>query len=516
MAHYFDRHINDLRRTNSIRFGDFSGGVNTSVSPEFIAENELAWAQNWEFDHLSGAIKGRDGTDTVLTLSGEPTAIFWNATQEAYLVSEKVQTGESSFEHRLYAVTCTEGTWAEVLIGTLSGDLPPQFASFGDAGETLVASGGELQQVAFDTGWSITDVSDLTSYEADGYENVQLNCAYVWTRHGHVGVGNVDSDVIQYSGLGDPGKWNCSASGADKGYFFQVGYKESLSTIAIVPLVTDLVVFKAAPDGSEGKAYRVISDPWDENFQVVLQASDAVCVAPRGACVVAGEAFYLDRRGLWGFGATSNYGDVAGREPGQKLNKDISNALSYDGWCVPIPSKRAIFISPNNGEAIFVMNVINEAIFPWGFGFTVTAASDNGEEVLLCCGDKKLRKLNSMSFRDDEAFIPCSIKTATITNTRPYLIKRIGVAFIPITGVSGRVQLGRIRRDFSFGAVSDVAREDRDLARMDEDILNTEDSQIISYRTNGRFEEGSMILSITNGKFLLRYIFVEMAELGGA
>jgi hypothetical protein len=508
---YFDRHANDFRQTTQLRFGDFSGGVNTSVSPEFLQANELAEGRNWEYEHLSGAIRVRDGTETKVSLSGTPTAIFWAPVFERYLVSETVGT-----EHRLYAVH--PAGWTETLVGTLSGKEPPMFAPFGDNGEILLASGGALQQISFDpespTPWTLAAVTALSGYEADAYSNVQEDCNYVWTRNGHIGVAATSGDIIQYSGLGDPAKWNCSASGADRAYMFEVGYKEGFQTVAVAPLSTDLLVFKAAPDGSAGVAYRAIGDPWDDTFSLVAQSHDAVCVAPRGAIAVKDEAFYLDRRGLLAFGVSASYGDVATVEPGQKCNSALAKAATWDGWCYSSLTKRVVLINPDNGDTLYALSTVTGGIFPWVYPWSVTGACDNGSRIVIVCGDGKLREIGEGYFTDDGENIHAIIRTGTSSNISPYCVKSLGAGFVTAETAVGEIKMGKVIRPWTTSAGGDIAYADDDVAHSDMDPLVNRARSLIRFLCNARVEEGYIRFSVTSGRVTLRFLFALTAEVG--
>jgi hypothetical protein len=508
-AHYSGDTVS--RSTTELRFGDFSGGVNTSVSPEFLGPNELAEGRNWEYEYLSGAIRVRDGTETKVVLSGVPTGIFWAPVFEHYLVSETVGTA-----HKLYAVAPT--SWTETLIGTLSGSESPMFAPFGDNGEILIASGGVLQQVSYDSEeespWTLTAVTALDGYAADAYTNVQTNCNYVWTRNGHVGVAATDGDVIQYSGLGDPAQWNCSASGVDKAYMFEVGYKEGFQTVAVCPLVTDLLIYKAAEDGSAGVAYRAIGDPWNDDFSLVAQSHDAVCVAPRGAVAVKDEAFYIDRRGLLAFGVSSSYGDIASSEPGGKLNTDLSKAASWDGWCYSSLTKRVVVINPNNGKTVYALSTVTGGIFPWVYPWDVTGMCDNGDRIIIACGDGKLREIGEGYFTDDEESIHAIIRTATTSNISPYCVKSLGAGFVTAETAVGEIKMGKVIRPWATSAGGDIAYADTDVAHSDTDPLVNRARSLIRFLCNARVEEGYIKFSVTSGRVTLRFLFALIAEVG--
>jgi len=54
--------------TRIVHFTDFSGGLNHTLPPEALAENECVVLLNWEYDFSSGVLKTRDGIKKLASL----------------------------------------------------------------------------------------------------------------------------------------------------------------------------------------------------------------------------------------------------------------------------------------------------------------------------------------------------------------------------------------------------------------------------------------------------------------
>jgi hypothetical protein len=293
---------------------------------------------------------------------------------------------------------------------------------------------------------------------------------------------------------------------------FEVGYKEGFQTVAVTPLATDLLIFKAAPDGSAGVAYRAIGDPWNDDFSLVAQSHDAVCVAPRGAISVKDESFYLDRRGLLAFGVSASYGDVAIVEPGQKCNSALAKSATWDGWCYSSLTKRVVLVNPNNGSTLYALSTVTGGIFPWIYPWAITGVCDNGSRIVIACGDGSLREIGEGYYTDDGENIQAVIRTGTLSNVAPYCVKSLGAGFVTAETAAGEIKMGKVVRPWSTSAGGDVAYADEDVAYADTDPLVNRARSLIRFFCNARVEEGYIRFIVTSGRVTLRFLFALTAE----
>ena len=155
----------------TINMYDFTGGLNSSVSPENIGENQLFKVMNMEPDGASGLLKTVSGTRLVLSTPFNIYSAFFDRINHKFLIiSDEGDSGK-----KIYAVSSTNPT-RETLepLADLSGDLKPIYTLWEDG--VLIASGGKLQYFDGDAVQTITTSPD--------------KCSGVYVRNGRVLVAN--------------------------------------------------------------------------------------------------------------------------------------------------------------------------------------------------------------------------------------------------------------------------------------------------------------------------------------
>ena len=196
-------------QTSIIR-ADFSGGLNTSVLVDGIAENQLGECLNVEADHSTGRLKTVAGTVDVMTSNSEIFAAIYDEINNIILTV----TADKSVYH---------GT---VKLGTLIGDLYPIYCAWEDG--VLIASGGKLQ---YYNGSSLTTIADSPI------------CSSVYVRAGRVVV--TDDKNARYSGVGDETNWTEDTNDDSTSKFLEVGYKDGGEVLGFVSLSQDIMFIKS-------------------------------------------------------------------------------------------------------------------------------------------------------------------------------------------------------------------------------------------------------------------------------
>ena len=110
---------------------DFSGGLNTAISADGIAENQLSEVMNMEIDHSTGQLKTVGGTKDILHIdTGDLFAVVVDSINNKMLIVKDNKE------------VCLSTSLDEPL-GKLSGQLYPVYTAWEDG--VLIASGGKLQ-----------------------------------------------------------------------------------------------------------------------------------------------------------------------------------------------------------------------------------------------------------------------------------------------------------------------------------------------------------------------------------
>ena len=101
----------------TIARADFTGGLNTSMSAEDVAENQLASVLNMEIDHTNGKLRTVAGTRDILTTPDIFAAIYDLINGVMLIVKNDKQVYLADFD----------GNIGGNSLGKLTGDLYPKY-----------------------------------------------------------------------------------------------------------------------------------------------------------------------------------------------------------------------------------------------------------------------------------------------------------------------------------------------------------------------------------------------------
>ena len=158
-------------------FTDYTGGINVSVAPQLLAENEYQQIQNFEYDY--SRLRTRAGISPAL--SSYPLdikAVYWDKATNTYLVC---LVDGSVYDEDLAGNSN--------LVGTLTGEKGVSFCKFDN--KVFVASGGKLQYY------------DGTERKLKTIDSSYLS-SIVFERFGRLVTTVYGDDNLYYSAVGDP------------------------------------------------------------------------------------------------------------------------------------------------------------------------------------------------------------------------------------------------------------------------------------------------------------------------
>jgi hypothetical protein len=154
--------------TKQLSYGNFGGGINSSLAPEYIADNEMQDCVNFEYSIDGSKLKTRGGLSTALLTFDYPIlGVYFDYEMNSFLV---FLTNYQVFQTNLTTKT---------LIGTLSGAEKPICCKF--ANKIMIASGNKLQTYDYST---LTTISDSPL------------CDIVFDRFGRICVSKAGQDYI--------------------------------------------------------------------------------------------------------------------------------------------------------------------------------------------------------------------------------------------------------------------------------------------------------------------------------
>jgi len=342
-----------LSRKHSVKilaYNSLHGGINTSVSPEMIADNEMAVCDNFEYDVVGNKLRRRGGISApVISFPATILGVFYDFELNAYLVFLT--------NREIYYTNLSTSS----MIGTLTGSLKPICCKFG--GQVVIASGDKLQT------WDSTTLSMI---------DTSPFCDIVFERFGRVVVARAGDDYLYYSAVGDVTDWDEDRDQEGAAMSVEVGYQDGGDIVSILPLFSDLFVFK-----SNGKIFQVSNEPPD---WVVLEVGQNADVDYRFATANIGNyLLFVGKRGLMTLEAVQQYGNVRTNDIGDRFNSLIRDNYRPEIW--HLKRKRQILIRPHETNEVIAFHYALGAATRLIFPSVIVDAVESPAGVVLASGN---------------------------------------------------------------------------------------------------------------------------------
>ena len=389
-------------------FNNFAGGLNFLQSPENIADNELAECVNMTYSSSPGKLRTRAGIgDALATYTSNVTGLVW------YKNGLYASTSDKQFWH-----VWLNGEATPALVGTLTGSFRPQFCEYG--GELFIATHGQLQK--FD-GTTLTTITDAP------------NADVVYARAGRVFCSYSGSDTLHGSAVGDGETWTIPLSPTDSDPVeINIGYKVAGNIYAILPALTDVIIFKT--DG----IFRLIGEYPDWSIKEVAR-DERIC---NRHCVVdvAGYVFYLERsKGLRLLQGTQGYEEIAPADTVQKVNPWIREHVSRDYAALwHLPARNIILVSTDHTQkgpllpCYYEFGVQQMPVLKWEFRQAVRAVCEPDRSRLYIALGKSVYDFSGVSAYDPDPddgdalkLVPCGFSTKVYRGFSHYVVKRMTI-----------------------------------------------------------------------------------------
>lgn len=415
------KHKNATQR--AIDLSNLMGGECLVGTPESIPENCLQQAYNFEYGGEVLQIQVVPGVTTKLDLESEATAGFYDSVHDVFLVA----SGQN-----LYSITTDFGT--KTLLGTLTGVYSPVFCLYDTF--CLIASGGQIQKFDGST-LSILDNSPLSHW--------------VGIKFGRVVAYNINSDVRNYSAIGDPTGWTNVPSDVSSSQFIYVGYKDAGTITATISLSQDTIILK-----SSGTAYRIIGEDNFSNVSVAVLANRVYAWNHYSGISVKNKAYFVGKEGMESFGTTNAYGAMTADDPAPGYYINPWLALNSDGnakmW--HIPSKKQIWVKGQNDKFVWIYhyNVMANGIAgSWthrDFQYQINDVMIKGKLVYVLYGDK-IGLLDENTDTDDGKHFTAKILTKrTIPTLKKFIINHFN--FLSANFILGDAVLSIATKQYPF------------------------------------------------------------------
>lgn len=408
-----------MRRTNKhqinrVSFIGMTGGVNISQAPEQIADTEMQQAQNFIYAIDSKRLKGRGGLGLLNTMNETIRDMWYDVDTNVLLLFT------TTFKAYRYVMRQTP-----TYIGKLNGSYSPMCAKFMD--KIWIASGGKLQYYDYTQNAELQTVSDSPT------------CSMVFQRFSRIAVSQDGTNGFYLSSVGDGTEWAEDTNRADKKQWLDVGYGDSGTITAIVPLATDIIFIK-----SNGKIYQLSGDADPNDWQVTEIANGTDPAGTNCAVNIGNSVVFLSIRGLKSLAAVMEYGNIATADIGDKFNGLITDNM-YEPRFYHLQRHSLLLIRPTSDYSYFVAyNYQLGSATTLKFNMDIDAICETSDDILVS-SENKIYQWDDRYTDDDGKKIEYVLQPKATMGMEQMLMKAIDTKFSSDYSGKAIVQEGTLK-----------------------------------------------------------------------
>ena len=384
---------------------DFTGGLNTSMAVEDVAENQLARVLNMEVDHTNGKLRTVSGTRDILSMENIFAAIYDLINGVMLIVKDDRQIYLADFDGNIGANS----------LGKLTGELYPKYFPWEDG--VLIASGGKLQY------FNGANLLLIDSPQADD----------VFVRAGRVVV--TFGSTIRYSGVGDENFWADDSNVESASKFVEAGYKDGSNFVGVAPLSNNLLVIKA-----NKICYRLVEEY--PRWSVGQVATNVECNGRRSYCAVGDDVFVLgaDEAHLI---QNTYYGNVKPEDIATFVKSEI-HRLPKNAQVRYVAPLAQVWCLGRDGF-VLIYDALLKAWFERKFNAEILDVFTAGDEVYLVKRDR-ISRLDKGTFIDNDEYLSWHFLAQRLVSHHDFLLKRSKVSVTPLNAdyYCGEICCGRV------------------------------------------------------------------------
>ena len=492
MARASNKHLTRV----PVRF-DPTGGLNLSVPPHAIGENELSSAYNTIYEPSNGRLTSRPAFRCYTQSPATGSPKFNNMMQFEQNILLSADDGN------VYEYNTT--TFSFNLVHSLTPGVVASMIVFNS--KALIADGTKL------VSWDGSSVTDLNSLEPTAIcevsNRVVTNSA-------------TDPDAIYFSGPEDATDWNTVDGAA---VMLRAGYGDGMEVNGLAVMGKDLIVSKAGR--GKRSLYRIHVDGAATSWVVQPLISDTSAKAPQLMTSVPNNVVYINNDAeLRGVAGVQEYGDISMINFGEKINPGLINA-DADGY-----SPTVLRYLPSYDMLAIVFSGMIYAYYPGSNRFTYFDGLTMGVRISSCCdynntpifgGDNGHIYYWDNKSSDEyvwESWKPFSTRVRSKTHSLPgeMVLKRTRLSIDHLSAGNGTIEVNEIiiKRFtidppgwFLFDANEELYSETRELYSADTK------SDIIKIRNRVRQKDFFFELRTSSGRLATIYIESTFAMVNG-
>lgn len=385
---------------------DFTGGLNTSMSAEDIAENQLANVLNMEIDHTDAKLRTVAGTIDILETPDIYAAIH-DLINGVILVVKN--------DKKIY-IADFDGHISGNALGVLTGELYPKYAAWENG--VLIASGGKLQYF---------NGSELVLIDSPQADDVFIRAGRVIVAHG---------STLRYSGVGGENYWREDSNVESSSKFIEAGYKDGSSFVGVASLSQSVLIIK-----TNKICYR-LADEYPR-WSIAQVATNIECNGRRSYCAVGDDVFILgvDEAFLV---QNTYYGNVKPEDIAALVKSEIRKLPKNAPVKYVAPLAQVWCIGQDGFVLIFDMVV--KSWFKRKFNSEVLDVFSADNEVYVVKPDR-ISKLDKTTFKDNGEYMNWYFFAQRQVSHHDFLLKRSKVSVTPLNHeyYCGHFNCGRVK-----------------------------------------------------------------------
>ncbi len=363
-----------------------NGGLNLSMSPSAIADNELTVLDNYIYSPVTGRLRIRPAFVHVtepVDMDVEFTNLEWIDNTNSSLLVGYATNG------KLYYVDGQKGsTWTE--LADVAGQTT--FAIFND--KLIFADGSGLYSWDGDTAAiTIETLTDVIKPDT------------VYALAGRLVINDTaDLDAVWFSKPYDEFGWDT----ADEAVFIRVGYGDGMRVNALSAIGRDVIVSKRGVTNYQSaqtskNIYRINTsgtvDSWSSSKLIEGTSADH----PLMITGVHNDVLFVDHSAFKSITGVQQYGDLRLFDKGKRINTAISSRYFHHlkpRFVKHIPMANQVWIS--YGFDVFVYHIATDNFTSLTFGgMAITAVASNEVKQYLAADNGRLYMIDESKSMDE-------------------------------------------------------------------------------------------------------------------
>lgn len=466
----------------TIGMGNIMGGLCLIANPESIPDGTLAQFDNWEYGTLLNQPQVCPGVVAQYDMATDAETLFYDEVHAIWYCS----TGTS-----LYSTDLTTKT----LLGTLTGAYRPIYALYDDV--VLVASGGQIQKITSGTTLATVAGSPLSHYVAHN--------------NGRVEAFNINSDVKNYSAIGDYNGWTNNPSDISSAQYVDIGYKDASQIACSIKLSTDSLVIK-----TNGSIYRISNENDFTNISCLPAAQRTGAFNHYSSLALMNRAFFVGYEGFNSLSTTDAYGGVKVDDPspGYMINGWYVNNVDVNARVWHVSARKQIWCKTNNQNEVLIYHYNLNAWSKRQFKYPINDVVVKGFDVYIAYGTKIAKLDDGIDTDDGSHYVATLASKRYLPKHKKFLMKYINLLTYNFFAGNYVLQVGNKILPVTFGSTGDIAEYDTDIAEYDTDPVVDNDYTAKKKRTRKRATAIQIVLTVQTGRVAIRDMGVDVVEIG--